>query len=732
MRIGEATNQQDLITALETARERRLDLRRGYETIWWNNIALVVGDHYASWNPTLGRFEDRDLTWDVEWDDRKPRLVINHALTVGRTELAKLTKSQPIMEIIANSDEQMDIAATEVGKAGLDFAEWKFRLRKLRKNALWWMIQTGIGAVYVGFDHLNDQAGYMEFLIDPATSSPVFDPARITDLKRQMEDGTLEEVKMERYPLGELEFKVYSPFQLLPDETAVEFDQIKDLITDEIVDIDTLRGMYPRVRNLKPDSTLQLGVMEHRMLTRAGVAGATGVSNTVENGARVSTFWLLPGVYEGNKFLKNGIMVRWTGTKDILEISKVFPYQDSRMPFAFFQHIPASASIWPDCVMNHIRGPNLEIDKTVSQLIENKDYMANPMWLVATQHKVKGEIRNVAGAILKYRHVPSIPPPTPVAGLEMPNQVESLLAGLREQILEISGQSEVARGRVPQGARSGVAVAYMQEEDDTKIAPTIENMEEAIAYMGSLTLERYSQFYSFERIIRFYRRDGVFDVRKFKGADLKNNTDVVTQSGSAMPRSKAARQQYTLELISLGILKDPHKIEQMLELGFGEPDDTDKSVAQANRENNMMMQGTFVGQHAPSERDRFDRVPTAIPVKKWHNHQVHIARHTSVMMDEDFDQLAISHPEIVRLFDEHIAMHQQEIQAQQQAQMQMLQAAKGAPDGPPGNSGGATPGGQPPPNGQMGPGTIATNPMQDVIGGGALQLKTRRTGPQPR
>jgi hypothetical protein len=276
--------------------------------------------------------------------------------------------------------------------------------------------------------------------------------------------------------------------------------------------------------------------------------------------------------------------------------------------------------------------------------------------------------------------------------MQMPTQVENLLVNLRNQILDISGQSEVARGRVPTGVRSGVAVAYMQEEDDSKIAPTVENMEDAVALMGSLTLSRFGQFYHVNRILRFYRRDGVFDTLKFKGADLKNNTDVVCQSGSAMPKSKAARQQYTLQLVEMGILKDPHKIEQMLELGQGEPDDTDKAIAQANRENNMMLHGQPKGtimspdQHEADDPEAMEPLPTAIPVYAWHNHTVHIQRHTSLMMDEEFDRLTISHPEIVRLFNEHISMHQAELQKQQQQQMQMLLAAKGAPDGPPGNS----------------------------------------------
>jgi hypothetical protein len=283
---------------------------------------------------------------------------------------------------------------------------------------------------------------------------------------------------------------------------------------------------------------------------------------------------------------------------------------------------------------------------------------------------------------------------------------------------------------VPTGVRSGVAVAYLQEEDDTKIAPTVENMEEEIALMGSLTLERFSQYYVLSRILRFYRRDGMFDVLKFKGADLKNNTDVICQAGSAMPRSKAARQQYVLELVSLGIEQDPHWIKQALELGEGEPDDTDKAIAQANRENNTMMHGSDLEQvrrptPGSSEEDVKKWTAVAVPVKSWHNHQVHMARHTSAMMDEEFDRLAISHPEIVRIFDEHIGMHQQEIQAAQQAQMQMLAAAKGAPDGASPNPNG----GQPPDQGGGFNFNRTMTDVPDVIGRGVTRATAMRSNP---
>lgn len=689
MRIGEATNVEELVQACEEARQRRLQLRRGHETTWWQNIAMVAGDHYAKWNPDLAQFTDQDSN-TADLGDKKPRLVLNHTLTVARTEHAKLTKSRVVMSVMANSDEQVDLAATKVSNSVIDALEWKFRLRAHRKSILWNMIQMGVCASFVGWDYLNDKAGSFKFKLDPQTKEPVFDPDRIRELEKMVEEGDLEGIKEEEYPLGELEYKIYNAMQLLPDETALEWEKINDLITSEVVDIDVVKGLYGArdTKDLRPED-VNLGTMERRMLHRAGLT--PGKNFGVANGLALHTYWLLPNFYRGNKFLKDGCMLRWAQGHQVLEHARVFPFADKRMPFAFYKHIPSTTSIWPDDTIRHIRGANLEIDKTVSQLIENKDFMANPMWLIATQHKIKGEVKNVAGAIVRYVHVPNVPPPQPVQGLQMPTQVENIVAGLRDQILDISGQSEVARGRVPSGVRSGVAVAYLQEEDDSKIAPTVENMEEAVAYETSLSLSRVGQFYSTKRILGYYRRDGIFDVVKFKGSDLRGNTDVVAQSQSAMPKSKAARQQYALQLIELGVLRDPRKIEQVLELGFGEPDDLDKAIAQADRENNAMLTGmkrglTEVDVDLMSDEEKEEEKPVAIPVKTWHNHQVHMQRHTSVMMDEEFDRLAVTNPEVVRLFDEHMAMHQGELEKQQQAQMAMLLAAKGAPDGPPGSS----------------------------------------------
>jgi hypothetical protein len=707
VRIGEANSRQMLVEALLSERTKRLELRRGHESVWWNNIALLSGDHYTTWNGNQGQFVDvpRD-------DDDMLQLVVNHSLTVARVELSRLVKSHPIMEVLAHSEDSEDISATKVAKAALEGAEWKFKLRKVRKDAMWWMIATGLGAIYVGYDPNDDKDGKRQFVIDPHTNEAVFDPDRIEEIQGMLEDGEIDSVDVEEHPLGDLCYKVLSPFQLLPDPTRLEFEEIRDLITTEAVNIDEAKSLWgSAAAKLSPEHVV-LGAMERRAISRAGLVGST-VDPEIDDVLQVHTYWLVPNYYSHNKFLRAGVMMRFTTNGEILEFAPSYPYDDGRIPYTFFQHIPSVMSIWPQSIMQHVRPINLELDKAMSQIVEAKDYMANPMWVVATQHQIKGRIRNRAGNIVRYTHVPNVPEPSPVPGIGVPSQVENTVVALRDQILDISGQSETSFGRVPSGVRSGVAVAYLTEQDETKLGPTAENVEEATALQSSLTLSRFGQFYTTTRIIQLYKPGGFFDVLRFKGSDLKGITDVVPVAGSALPKSQAARKEFVMGLVEMGIEKDPKRIKEMLELGQGEPDDVDKAFMQADRENQLMLKGVQTGKLKLDPGDE-EAVSKAIPVKKWHNHAAHLSRHYSQMMDEEFDRLAETHPDIVRLYDEHTAMHEQALAAKQQQAMQAAEAAKGAPGGmvPPGGGDQmqqqAAPEGQPSAdmaaaNGQQGP-----------------------------
>jgi hypothetical protein len=118
------------------------------------------------------------------------------------------------------------------------------------------------------------------------------------------------------------------------------------------------------------------------------------------------------------------------------------------------------------------------------------------------------------------------------------------------------------------------------------------------------------------------------------------------QAGSALPRSKAAKQQFFMDLASMGIETDQRKLKQELELGEGEPDPISMSEMQAERENDLMETG---------QRP---------PVKDWFNHEVHIRIHRQFMMSVDYENLP---PELQQIYDEHDAEHQRFLAGQAQA-----------------------------------------------------------------
>jgi len=714
MRVGECTNDRDLIQALDQLKTERQNNRRPFEVTWWNNIALVAGDHFAEFVPETGNFVEPTK------EPHQVRLVVNQARIVARQQVSKITKARPVMDVMPRSGDDDDLAATKVGLWALDAAEFKYKLRKRRRQALWWTILCGTSGVMVGWNPEDDADGYIEFAVDPTTGDRTYHPERISELKKMVDTGEIDDEKvleLQSWPLGDLEYKVYSPFQLLPDDTVLEWEDIGDLITIDVMELEKAKDIWPEAANdMTADDARPSSVMQ-KLLLKAGFR--TDQQETSAETLNIFTWWLKPGQY-GSEYLKYGKMVRWCNKETKLEIHEHCPYNDGLLPFAFFTHTPNATSIWSDTVITDVRPINLELDKTVSQLLENRDYMVNPQWRVPNQAQIN-KIKSQPGGMVKYQHQRDVPPPEQLPGIPLPTQIENLVVGLRDMILDVSGMGEVSRGRVPSGVRAQNMLAFLQEEDESTIAPISEDFEDSIARMATLTLSRFSQFYTVDRMLKAYRPGGRADVRKFKGANLKGQTDVVVQSGSALPKLKSSKQAYVIQLVQMGILKDPKQIRDYLELGEGEPDEVDMAYLQADRENDIMMRSVRnqlkKGEEAlyakppepEPEPDEMGMMPTpemepeglptgagqapemglttdseegssfAVPVKQWHLHEAHLQRHRRIMMSAEFEALALTYPDVVRLFDEHTTMHEQALQQEMMQQMQMMALAQGGP-----------------------------------------------------
>jgi hypothetical protein len=612
------------------------DRRRGHELMWWEQLCVYAGDLWVEYNPHSGRL------MEVPAPDHKVRLPINLVNPTVRTEYAKLLKNRPLAECVARSDDKNDLDAAKMGDKILNhYVEKQFDMLSVRREALIWALTCGLGAIFVDYD--PNAMGEIEVMVGP-DGSPVFDPEAIKQAQQFYKDQK-HAPKTITIPQGDLRVEAVGPMNWGWDFSKRNPRKAKWCYITEVYDaleVEQRWGVEVEVH----DSDVQANLLERRILERADLTSYTATKGSLTNPTsqdlvKVHRMFVLPG----HKYFPQGAEIVFTD-HEFIDASK-FPFGHNRLPISCMGHIPFPSSNYPLSVVSQIRDPNLELAKTESQMVENRNLMGNPPWVFYKQHNIpEGKIVNKPGLQIEVDYRPNMPDPHPVEMPDLPQYVKDLPTLLETHIQTIAGQGETAQGRVPPGARSGVAIAYLQEEDDTKLGPTVGEYEEMIERVAWQQLHLIAERYDAPRTARIPRPHALPDVFDFIGSMLSGVAAVQVQAGSALPRSKAARQQFFMDLYSMGAETDPRKLKQELELGEGEPDPIAKDEMQAERENDLMETGKMA------------------PVKDWFNHEVHIRIHRDYMKSVDYEVLP---PELQDIFDQHDAMHQRYLTGAAQA-----------------------------------------------------------------
>lgn len=654
-----------------------LGRRRHWEGIWWENMAIWMGDFWVEWD-----IHKRRLVEPVKKPDHRVRVPINLAQPAVRTELAKLTKNRPILDVMARSSDQSDLNSAKVGDKILNnYVEREFHMPRVRRRMLHWVLTCGLGGLLVDWD--ETALGSIDVLCD-AGGNPIFDPRAIEAYKEQL----AKEQKTATYkkiPQGELVLEQVSPFEIIWDFSKNYIEDGWWCMLSKVYDVDEVFRRWKK--HVEPDNNAIPGIIEQRLMGRFDLTGKLATRPVhVQKLTTIHTMWVKPG----HPKFPDGLCLVFD--KDVILDKRAFDYGHGELPVHMMGHIPFPISQFPMSVLQHVRGPVLELSKTESQLMENRNLMANPPWLIPKQLQITKEIQNKPGARIEFNYMPNVPEPKPVEMPEMPKYVMDLIPILKEHILEISGQGETSQGRVPPGARSGVAIAYLQEEDDTRIGTTVQEFEELIERVGNQTLRIIAEKYTTPRMVRIHKKHGDDEVLDFVGSTLDGCSGVVCQAGSALPRSKAAKQQYILDLWDRKLEQDPRKVRQMLELAEGEPDEWEVDLDQAERENHEIQAGEDPG------------------VKEWFNHPAHHYVHRNFMKSADYQALP---QEIQELFEKHDEEHtywEQQQAAQEQQAQPNPPSQNGNSAAPPGSSVPASANGQNVPEGPPSQFTSATSP----------------------
>ena len=621
-----------------------------YERQWYLNLAFLLGQQWVRWSTKLKKlYEPKVPEWRV-------RHVTNDIMPAFRKKMAKLNKNRPTLFI----------SSGEEGPGGESAA------REANKLVEYWWSSPVIQME----NELNE---WKEYSLSCGTGfmKPYFDPTIGTARSKTNEAG--EEINWRD---GEVQLEACSPFEIVFDPPdARKWKDLRRIMHYKIRTLEYIQARYPEkgkeVVGEKETSMASSFWQKIQGMVSGGDEGGQATQEKSEKCAIVKELWIWPcerypkgqKIVSANKILleKGDLPYVWLGTDE--PFVGIVPLYDIKVP----------GRVWGRSNIED----EIPIQKAKNELIshvrESERLCSKPKFLKPAGSGIDN-ITSEPGENVEWDptttqgHKPEwlVPP-------SIPNYVINGLGEIYQRdFMNITSQHEISRGSVPPGVSSGIAINYLQEQDDTTIGDVVRQYERALETVGNMMLSIAAQNYIEDRKLQIVGKKGEVGEFEYKTekkdnagniiqkGTIEKGSRVVVEAGSSMPRTQSAKQAFILDLYKLGVLgpkNDPNtnrRTLKMLEMGnineMFEEEAADRS--QAEVENEGMKNG--VSQQ----------------VYPYQGHVVHLKTHELAMKAPEY----LQYPnEVKTLFDQHRAAHQNFVVPPEQPQ--------GGPAGPGGPGG---------------------------------------------
>lgn len=598
--------------------------RQKQERQWYLNLAFYNGNQHVQFRQIQG-----GGPFDLQTPKApyyRVRIVINKVRQVIRKEISRLTAQKPNAYVIPASTEDADVFAAQAAEQIWDSLWRRLRFNKTLREAIFWQAVCG--------------TGFIKAYWDPTKKDPELPPES---------EGLANP--------GDICIHHVTPFHIfVPDLLATDIEDQAYIIHAIVKDNSWIKN------NFGIDSGSE--VLNNVDDALQNVMGVTR-NDSKKTQSVILEVWVKPGYLPE---LPNGGMFTVVQNKIVQGLDS-WPYQHGRYPFVKIDAMP-TGKFYAASIIEDLIPIQKELNRKRAQIIEAANKMAKPQ-LVAEKGSIEPKmITSEPGQILL--HNPGFNPPQPLPMQGLPSYVTEELNRAYSDISDMSGQHEVSNGGVPPGVTAATAISFLQEQDESLIATQYTSLEEAIEAVAAMAISYVQTYWDEARVVKIVGIEGTFDVQVFKGADLRGNTDIRIEAGSALPNSRAAKQAFLMDLMKMGFIP-PEKGLELMEIGglnkLYEQLQIDKR--QAQRENLKMkvvteedvqsfneawMAGTTAGTDANTPLKL--EPPLIVPTHTWDNHQLHIEVHNNYRKSQNFENAS---PLTKRLFEEHVRQHQDAI-----------------------------------------------------------------------
>lgn len=631
----DAKTQAEVVSWVKSEYQKCKTARNRIEQQWQLNMAFFYGKQWAVIAQVPGMPNVQLATPQTPYWRARP--VFNRIRPIIRTELAKVTSQKPSVSVIPASSDDEDLFRAQAAAQVWEGFYREKQVQRVIRSAMWWTLVTGTGFIKTWWDQnaidaFSDQQG--DICIKAESPFHVF----VSDLREE---------NIENQP-----YVIHATVKSMDYCNMVYKDQLKTPVSANIQGADDILN--------------------------SAFLDLAGADTSRKDGVLCFEAWVKPGSLA--KY-PNGALLTVVGDQ-LVQAIEGWPYGHKQYPFIKLEHIP-KGQFYTESTITDLISVQREYNRTHGQIIEAKNRMAKPQLIAPVGSINASQITTEPGQVIFYK--PGFTPPQPLPLQPLPAYVLQELDRLNMEFDDISGQHEVSRGQTPTGVTAATAINFLQEQDDSKLSHTIDSLEMGMEKLGKQVLEYAVQFWDTERMIKITGKNESFDVLVLKGSELKGNTDLRVEAGSALPTSKAAKQAFLMDLMNSGFI-DPHKGLELMEIGGINRlyEELNVDERQAQRENlRMQMTAPQVVAQFQQVQQSFSQFPMdaqgqpmdpntgqplmdpqtgqplqmpdmPVPVNNFDDHGKHIDVHTRYQKSQAYDRLP---EEIKQLFTAHVQAH---------------------------------------------------------------------------
>lgn len=597
------------------------------------------------------------------------RVTINQCYELIEQWKSKMTRYPPAIAVVPPNDEHNDRIAADLSKDFIDYLFYVNDIDSLLEDVASTCRIDGEAFVFITWDrHKGDYHPDALQAKELGMRVPLVDEAGEEILSEDNEPLYIDE----RQRVGDVKYELV-PRKYIFVQPKTKWSDVEWIIRISSVNLDELKADYPdKAAELSSDSS-------------QGDALTTEIFEADSEWGETLQFELF---HKSTRFLDGGRYIKFTG--DTVLENMPLPYEHGELPVCRLTNIDVPDILHGYSFIDQILLLQVMYNNLASIAYTNIALGSHMYWLVPKQGNVDiSKLRNSA-SVIKHNH--GMPPK--IAQFQVVGQeVFRMMDFVNDSIQRISGIQGVSRGEPPAGVEAGVALAFLEEQENQRANVDIKKHNAFIKKLARLSLAVAGQYYepTDGRTIRIVGKNNSYSTKALDVAALGGPYDIRVQRTTALSESKSGRLSQILALEGRFPGRIPwEQVADMLDLASEEKfyDLASVAVRAAERENEVMAEGK----------------PVQDPVS-YEEHLVHWYNHVKYMQSPTFKEDV---PEFIQqLFILHCMGHEFHMHMKAKSNPAFMQRLLSLENFPmftlPGQVG-PQGGGAPPPPGPGGPG----------------------------